>query len=158
MLFTDDIHAKFNTFIADKDSWPCNELAHLMLALSTKRAEQRSLISIIFFCHFTAPALDHMGGFDAVRSVYCSPGLERVHSYLQTKSVPKSKSTDPVSGKSVALAFSLWDRALFNHLVNQTEIRCLALKPARWLVSHDAGIWQAETLASGACSQQKRAH
>ena len=122
MFFTDDIHAQFNTFIADKDSWPCNELAHLMLALSTKRAEQSSLISIIFFCHLTAPALDHLGGFDAVQSVCCSPSLERVHSYLQTKSVPKSKSTDPASGKSVALAFSLWNRALFNHLVNQAEI------------------------------------
>ena len=66
-----------------------------------------------------------MGGFDAVRSVYCSPSLERVHSYLQTKSVPKSKSTDPVSGKSVGLAFSLWDRALFNHLINQAEIFCI---------------------------------
>jgi hypothetical protein len=62
MLFTDNIHAKLDTFIADKDSWPCNELAHLMLALSTKRAKQSSLISIIFFCHFTAPALDHLGG------------------------------------------------------------------------------------------------
>jgi hypothetical protein len=69
MLFTDNIHAKFNTFIADKDRWACNELAHLMLTLSAKRAEQSSLISIIFFCHFTAPALNHVGGLGAGQSV-----------------------------------------------------------------------------------------
>ena len=93
-----------------------------MLTLSTKRTEQSSLISIIFFCHFTAPALDHVGGFGADRSVYCGSSLERVPSHLQTKSVPKSKSRDSVSGKSLTLAFSLWNWALFNHLINQAKI------------------------------------
>jgi CRISPR/Cas system-associated protein Csm6 len=69
MLFTDNIHAKLDAFITDKDSRACDELAHFMLALSTKRAEQSSLISIIFFCHFTAPALGRLGGLGADQSV-----------------------------------------------------------------------------------------
>jgi len=31
-----NVHAKFDAFVADKNSWTCNELAHFMLALPTE--------------------------------------------------------------------------------------------------------------------------
>src|SRR5271166_541918 len=38
VLFTDNIHAEFDTFVADEHRWPSNQLSDLVLALATKRA------------------------------------------------------------------------------------------------------------------------
>jgi hypothetical protein len=65
VLFADDVHAQLNAFIADEYSRASNQFAHLMLALSAKRTEQGSFFSIIFFCHFTAPALDLLASITA---------------------------------------------------------------------------------------------
>ncbi len=42
-LFPDDIHAQLDAFVADEHGRPCNQLAHLMLALATERAVKRIL-------------------------------------------------------------------------------------------------------------------
>ena len=42
-LFADDVHAQLDTFIADENGRPCNQLAHLMLAFSTKAAVESVL-------------------------------------------------------------------------------------------------------------------
>src|SRR6202035_4783294 len=41
VLLADDIHAKFDAFIADENRRAGNELAHLMLAFAAKRAIER---------------------------------------------------------------------------------------------------------------------
>ena len=41
VLLTDDVHAEFDTFVADKDGRPSDQLPDLMLALATKRAVER---------------------------------------------------------------------------------------------------------------------
>ena len=37
VFLMNDVHAKFYAFIADKHGWACDEFAHFMLALATKR-------------------------------------------------------------------------------------------------------------------------
>src|SRR6201992_3104878 len=43
VLFTDDVHAEFDAFIADENSWTRDQLADLVLALATERAVKRFL-------------------------------------------------------------------------------------------------------------------
>ena len=40
VFFADDIHAKFDAFVTDKDRWPSDQLSHLMLAFATKATVQ----------------------------------------------------------------------------------------------------------------------
>src|ERR1700730_17942891 len=56
VLLADDVHAKFDTFVADEDGRSGNELAHLVLALTAKRAVKRVLrIAAADFTHSLAP-------------------------------------------------------------------------------------------------------
>src|SRR5215469_16887187 len=43
VLLTDDVHAEFDAFIADKDRWSSNQLSDLVLALAAKRAVESVL-------------------------------------------------------------------------------------------------------------------
>jgi hypothetical protein len=43
MVFLDDIHAQLDAFIANEYRRPGNQLSHLVLALTTKRAVKRVL-------------------------------------------------------------------------------------------------------------------
>src|SRR3546814_2115783 len=56
-LFTDDVIAKLYAFIADEYAWPRDQLAHLVLALATKRAvEDFAAVAgsaLAFFGHAT---------------------------------------------------------------------------------------------------------
>src|SRR3546814_9635979 len=58
-LFTDDVIAKLYAFIADEYAWPRDQLAHLVLALATKRAvEDFAAVAgsaLAFFGHATWP-------------------------------------------------------------------------------------------------------
>ncbi|MDT4863519.1 hypothetical protein FQZ97_982310 [compost metagenome] len=43
VFLADDIHAKFDALVADKDGGPGNQLTHFMLAFATERAIKRIL-------------------------------------------------------------------------------------------------------------------
>jgi hypothetical protein len=58
VLFTDDIHAEFDTLIANKDGWPRDELTNFVLALSAERAVQHVLgIATTRLIHFDTAEL-----------------------------------------------------------------------------------------------------
>jgi hypothetical protein len=42
-FLANDVVAKLDTFVADKNRWPGDQLAHLMLRLSAERAVKRAL-------------------------------------------------------------------------------------------------------------------
>src|SRR5262245_9976100 len=54
VLLPDDVQAKLDAFIANKDGWPGNELAHLVLVLAAERAVERAL-------RIAAASLAHSG-------------------------------------------------------------------------------------------------
>ena len=57
-LFTDDIVAKINTFIANKYRWPSNQFADFVLALATEGAVQQLAAIVTHFSGFVAhPAI-----------------------------------------------------------------------------------------------------
>jgi hypothetical protein len=51
MLFADDVHAKFDAFIADENGRAGNQLADLMLRFSAERTVQRVLRVTRFAAH-----------------------------------------------------------------------------------------------------------
>ena len=71
VLFTDDIHAELDAFVADEDRRSGDKLAHLVLALATKRAVERVLrIATARFGHRHSVA----GGPVPDRTSICAPG------------------------------------------------------------------------------------
>ena len=78
MLFTDDVHAEFDAFVADEHGWPRDELADLVLALAAERAVQN------VFC-VAATGLIH--GFPI--------GLAYLHMMLAKQSATVQRQNSP---------------------------------------------------------------
>src|ERR1700722_10104792 len=56
VVLADDVQAKLDALVANKDGRPGNELAHLVLALAAERAVERVLrIAAANLAHFRAP-------------------------------------------------------------------------------------------------------
>src|SRR5215469_7825984 len=56
VLLADDVHAKLDALVANKDRGPGNELAHLVLALAAERAVERILrVAAANLAHFRTP-------------------------------------------------------------------------------------------------------
>jgi hypothetical protein len=64
MLFTDDIHAEFNTLIADKNRWASDQFADLMLRFPAEGAVE-SILGIAGLAH-TVSMRPGFGGRDSV--------------------------------------------------------------------------------------------
>jgi hypothetical protein len=61
-LFTDDIHAKLDAFVADEHGWTRNQLLYFVLALSTEGAVERILgiAGAVLFGHGYLNACDQL--------------------------------------------------------------------------------------------------
>src|SRR5262249_23325347 len=81
VLLADDVHAQFDTFVADEDGRPCNELAHFVLALAAERAVEGVLrIAAADFAHsILRNTLPHTPWSASLRSVTLTPTNQVSH-------------------------------------------------------------------------------
>src|SRR5262249_44529370 len=94
ILLADNIHAKFDAFIADKDGRAGNELAHFVLALAAERAVEGVLrIAAADFAHsILRNTLPHTPWSASLRSVTLTPTNQVSHR--------NSGTAAPISGRT----------------------------------------------------------